>query len=165
MILIDFIRTSFRNLKIHRLRSFLTILGLMIGVASISIIINLGQGLEDYILNQFDAFGTDYVQIEIKVPATKKNSSENATGIAQGVTITTMTLKDAEKVAKHPNIRGYYAGMLGQSNINYQEKNKTVNIWGTTAGIFDLYNAEVEKGKPFLEEDDKKQVRVVVLGY
>src|SRR4030067_1253620 len=105
---------AYRALKAPKVRSLLTVLGLMIGVMSIILVMNMGQGIKHFVLSEASAFGTDFIQIEIKVPSTKHTSSENAMGLAQGITVTTLKIKDAEQIAKHPNIKGYYAGQMGQ---------------------------------------------------
>ncbi len=86
----------------------------MIGVMSIILVMNLGQGIKQFVLDQVEVFGTDYVEVEIKIPNTSKTSTANAMGIAQGVSVTTLKIEDAEAVGEHPNIRDYYYGLIGQ---------------------------------------------------
>lgn len=158
------LKIAYRALKVHKVRSALTILGLMIGVTSIIVVMNMGQGIKGFILKQVEVFGTDYVEVEIKVPSVSKTSIENAMGLAQGISVTTLKLKDAEAVAKHPNIRNYYAGQMGQEVVSYESESKTTLLWGMTASFFDLYKAKVKEGQPFTDEEDKSLARVVVIG-
>ena len=65
----------FKNVKIaskifqtHRTRTILSILGILIGITSVIVIINAGQSLEEFIMDQVEVFGTDYIEVEIKVP-------------------------------------------------------------------------------------------------
>jgi len=125
---------------------------------------NLGQGIKGFVLGQAQVFGSDYIEIETKVPSTNKTSPANAIGQAQGITITTLKLKDAEAIAKEPNIRGYYAGQVGQQVASFGAVNKTSLLWGTTAGIFEFSNFKVAQGRGFTTQEDKSQARVVVLG-
>ena len=158
------LKIAYSALKIHKVRSTLTVLGLLIGVMAIIIVMNLGQGLDGLIMSQMEVFGTDYVEVEIKVPSTAKTSSENAIGVAQGVSITTLKIKDAEAIAKHLNIKDYYVGQLGQEVISYQSENKTSILWGVSASFFDLYKTKVQEGRPFTDEEDLSQARVIVIG-
>src|SRR3989338_1441951 len=155
---------SYRTLKAHKVRSLLTVLGLMIGVMSIILVMNMGQGIKHFVLSEASAFGTDFIQIEIKVPSTKHTSSENAMGLAQGITVTTLKIKDAEQIAKHPNIKGYYASQMGQEIVSTNIDDKTAMLWGVSAQFFDLYQAQVAEGRPFTDEEDKSQEQVAVIG-
>ncbi len=146
------------------MRSALTVLGLMIGVTSIILVLNMGEGIKSYVLSSVDVFGSDMLEVEIKVPNTSQTSSENAMGMAQGVTVTTLKIADAEVVGKHPNIRGYYYGLMGQQVVSYETEHNTSLLWGMSASFFDLYNAEVVEGRPFLLEEDLVQARVAVIG-
>lgn len=155
---------SYRAIKLHKVRSALTVLGLLIGVMSIIMVMNVGQGLKGLILDYVKIFGSDFLQVEIKVPATGKNSSANATNMAQGVIVTTMKMSDAEAVAKHPNVRGYYAGQMGQAIASYLDEKKNAMLWGISSSFFNLSAAKVDQGREFTDEEDKSQARVVVLG-
>ncbi|OGF26671.1 hypothetical protein A2242_01735 [Candidatus Falkowbacteria bacterium RIFOXYA2_FULL_47_9] len=156
---------AYKALKIHKARSVLTVLGLVIGVASIIVVVNMGKGIENLILQQVEIFGTDYLEVEVKVPSVSKTSSANAAGIAQGISITTLKIADAEAVAKHPNITDYYVGQLGQDVVSYGSENKTASLWGTSPSFFALFKTEIETGRPFDVAEDAGQSRVAVLGY
>ncbi len=62
----------------------------------------LVKQLKLFITSQVTQFGTDWVEVEVKVPATGHASLENAGGMAQGITITTIKEKDAEEIKKFP---------------------------------------------------------------
>ncbi len=161
----DPLKIAYKALVLHKVRSSLTVLGLMIGVVSIIVVINLGTGIKGFILNEISVFGTDYLEVEIKVPSTSKTGTENAIGLAQGVSITTLTLEDAKEVAKHPNIKDYYAGILGQDIASYGSENKTSILWGITPSFFNLYDAKVEFGRPFDETENDSQSNVAIIGH
>ena len=89
----------FRNFKIsttifqtHRTRTILSVVGIIIGITSVIAIINAGQSMKNFIKKEVEVFGTDYIEVEIKVPATSQTSMENAGGMAQGITITGFAL-------------------------------------------------------------------------
>jgi len=164
MSILNPLKIAYKAIKLHKVRSGLTILGLMIGVVSIIIVINLGSGIKTFILNEVSVFGSDYVQIEVKVPSTSKNGSDNAMGMASGITITTLKFEDAKEIGKHPNIKDYYAGIVGQDIASRDGEHKTTMIWGVNASFFNLFNAKIEKGRPFDEGEDSSQDLVVVIG-
>lgn len=160
----DSLQIAFRALRLHKVRSGLTVLGLIIGVMAIILVINLGQGIKAFIVGQVEVFGTDFVEVEIKVPATSKTSAQNAIDMAQGVLITTLKEEDAIAVSKHYNIRDYYSGLLGQEVLSYGAEKNTTMLWGVSASFFDLYNTPVVEGRGFTEEENRSQSRVVVIG-
>ena len=164
MPLLSPLKLAYHALKLHKVRSALTVLGLLIGVMSIIVVMNLGQGLKGLILDYVKIFGSDYLQVETKVPSTGKNSSDNATNMAQGVTVTTLKLKDAEEVGKHPNVRGYYAGQMGQAVVAYGDTTKTSLLWGISNSFFNLSEAKVLEGREFIDDEDKSEARVAVIG-
>ncbi len=158
------IRIASKIFQRHRTRTILSILGIVIGIMSVITIINAGQSLERFIMAQVEVFGTDYIEVEIKVPSTSQTSAENAGGLAQGVEITTLRHDDALEIAKHPNISAVYSGILGQEIISYQGTNKLGLLWGVTDGFFEIDKGEVEFGRDFTDEEDKSLAQVVILG-
>src|SRR4030042_6969953 len=86
-------RLAFRNLRTNILRTALTVLGIVIGIPSVIIVMAGGAGLKNYVMGQVDVFGTDYVQVEVKVPGVSETSSENIAGRGTGLTITTLKVK------------------------------------------------------------------------
>ncbi len=158
------IKMASRIFYTHRTRTMLSVLGIVIGIAAVIAIINAGESLKRFVLQQVEIFGSNYIEIEIKVPATKQSSHANMSGIAQGIEITTLKLKDAQKILSHPNISQVYGGIMGQEIISYQGINKTGLLWGVSAGFFDIDTGKVEYGRPFTEEEDKNLAQVVILG-
>lgn len=162
------LKIAYYALRLHKVRSVLTILGLLIGVLSIMLVMNLGQGIKGFILNQLEILGTDYLEIEIKVPSTSNSNAahvENAMAMAQGVSVTTLKIKDAEAVARHPNVRDYYVGQLGQAVVSYESENKSTILWGVSEGFFELSKTKLLAGRIFTSEEDKNQARLAILGY
>lgn len=155
---------AYRSLTRNKLRSGLTMLGIVVGIAAIMMVLSAGEGIKSYIVGQVTQFGTDYIQTEVKVPNTAHTSSENATGQAQGVTITTLTLDDMEAIRKLPNIRNTYAAMLGQKVVTYREINSTVFLFGTSASFIDIDPGEIAEGRFYTDDEDKSLARVIVLG-
>jgi len=127
------IKLAFKNLHSNIGRTILTLVGVVIGITSVIVITSSGQGVKSFVLGQIGSFGTDVIQVEVKVPATKQTSSENATGQAQGITITTLKIEDAEEIGKIPSVEAYYAGTIGQELVSYQNVNKRIMLFGAGA--------------------------------
>ena len=154
-----------RTIRSHKARTFLALLGVVVGVFSVVVIMALGDGVKGFILGQVESFGTDLIQIEVKVPNTGKMSSENAAGRAQGVQITTLTLADRDAVRKLPNVSAVYAGTIGQERVTVGNIGKRVLLFGASAEapLVDQ-GAKIAEGRFYTEEEDLGLAKVIVLG-
>jgi putative ABC transport system permease protein len=148
----------------HKLRAVLTILGITVGISAVIVVLSAGKAIEFFITSQVTQFGTDWVQVEVKIPATGHTSVENAGGMAQGITITTLKEKDAEEILKLPNIKDVYAASTGQEVITFEDKNKIAMIFGVTEGFQRVDTGTIADGRFFTDGEDKGLARVVVLG-
>lgn len=163
--LIVSIKLAFKNLRSNIARTLLSLLGIVIGVASVILVLSFGFGMKQYLVGQVSSFGTDLMQIEVKVPKVDKMSSANATGQAGGVNITTFKLDDAEKVAKLDNVDSWYAMIMSQQVTAFENMKKQAMILGMTAGVTKAdEKTEVASGRMFSEEDDLGLKQVAVLG-
>lgn len=163
--LIIAIELAFKNLRSNIGRTVLSLLGIVIGVASVILVLSLGSGVKQYLVDQVSSFGTDIIAIEVKVPKVSKTSSANATGQVGGTTITTYKLDDAKKVAKLDNIDSWYALVMSQQITSFEDKKKQAMIFGVTAGVTKAdQKTEIETGQMFSEEDDNSLRQVAVLG-
>ncbi len=148
----------------HKLRAVLTILGITVGITSVIVVLSAGRAIEDFIVGQVTMFGTDYINVEVKIPSTAHVSSENISGMSQGVTVTTLKEKDAQELKELPNVRDVYSGQTGQAVFSYKDQNKVVLIFGVTASFDEIDSGEVGEGRFFSDAEDKSLARVVVLG-
>lgn len=156
---------ALKTIRTHKVRTILALLGVVIGVFAVVVVTALGDGVKGFILGQVESFGTDVIQVEVKIPNTTSMSSENATSRAQGTQITTLTVKDGEAIKKLPNIVGAYAGTIGQERATYGSVGKRISLFGTGADVVLVdENAKLESGRFFTEEEDNSLARVVVLG-
>jgi putative ABC transport system permease protein len=158
------IKLAWNSLFVHKSRTILTIFGIVIGIAAVIIVMSAGESLKGLILGELDAFGSDYIQIEIKVPSTSKNSTANATSMAQGVQITTLTVEDAEAIGKLSNIKNQYSGVIGQSVVSYLNQNETLNFLAVTAGFIEIDSSEVDDGRFFSSDENRQMAKLAVLG-
>jgi putative ABC transport system permease protein len=148
----------------HKMRAILTILGITVGITAVIVVLSAGRAIEDFIVGQVTMFGTDYVEVEVKIPSTEHVSSENVAGMTQGVTVTTLKVKDAEELEEVPNVKNIYAGQTGQAVFSYKDQNKVTLIFGVTASFDEIDSGEVGEGRFFTDAEDKSLARVVVLG-
>jgi putative ABC transport system permease protein len=151
---------ALRTILSHKARTFLALLGVVIGVLSIIVITSFGDGVKGFILGQVASFGSDFVQVETQVPGAGDSPSGQAMG---KLTITTLKIDDAEAVRRLPNVAEVYAGSIGQERASYRGVHKRILLFGAsaTAPIVDP-NLKLESGRFYSTDDGLAQV--VVLG-
>jgi len=116
------------------MRTVLTVLGIVIGITAVIIVMAGGAGLKNYVMGQVDVFGSDYIQIEPKVPGVSDTSSQNISGRSTGLAITTLKIKDGEELAKLPNVAAWNAGNIDQEIAVYKNITKEALIFGYMPG-------------------------------
>jgi len=148
----------------NKVRTILSILGVVIGIAAVIIVLSAGQAIKGFMVNQLTSFGTDFIQVEIKVPNTAHTSSENATGLAYGVQVTTLKDSDREEILKLNNVKNAYSGTLGQEVVSYNGTNKDTFIFAVSSSFIDIDPSKIETGRFFTDDEDKSLTKVAVLG-
>ncbi|MFH1662240.1 MAG: ABC transporter permease [Candidatus Falkowbacteria bacterium] len=163
------IQIAIRSMRANKVRTGLTVLGMVIGIAAVIVVFSAGEGINSLIVGQIESFGgSDLIETEIKVPSSKKgggSETQSATNLAMGVQVTTLTLDDMEDIDELSNINKSYAGVLGQEQVSYGNELKRAMIMGTTATYIEIDQSEMDYGRFFTEAEDKSLASVVVLGY
>ncbi len=156
---------ALRTIRTHKARTALALLGVVIGVFSVVFINVLGDAVRGYVVGQVESFGTNLIQIEVKVPNTGKMSSENAFSRAQGTEITTLTTDDRDAIRKLRTVEAAYAGSIGQERATYGSVGKRVMLFGVGAEAPAVdSNLKLSAGRFFTEEENTNADRVVVIG-
>jgi putative ABC transport system permease protein len=157
------LRLSLQALETNRGRTILTTLGIIIGIATIIIVLSAGRGLEKFIIKQVEAFGADTIEVEMKIP--NVSDMEMMSAVMGGAEVTSLKVDDFEALKELPNIGNYYAGILGQFKSVYRNNNKRAMIYGTTAGIAEIdKELKMEQGRFYNDREEKAQAKIVVLG-
>lgn len=163
------IQISLRAMRANKVRTSLTILGMVIGIASVIIVFSAGEGINSLITGQIESFGgSDMVETEIKVPSGKKGTGEEiqaGINIVMGVPVTTLSLDDMENIDKLPNIEKSYAGIMGQEQISYGNELRKALLFGVTANFIDIDQSEIDHGRFFTDAEDKSLASVAIMGY
>ena len=163
-ILATLTKLSLRNLRANTVRTVLTLLGIIISVVAIMLIVILGENVKGFVLGQVESFGSDYVQVEVKVPEADVFSRDNVGGRV-GTKITTLTLEDAEAIEQLPNVKAVNPGIIAQERTSYKNETKTTPIFGTGAEQIDVdAQLEIADGAFFSDADERRTARVIVLG-
>lgn len=159
------LRFAIRTILSHRARTFLALLGVVIGVFAVVVVTALGDGVKGFILGQVESFGGNLIQVEVKIPNTGKMSGENASSRGQGTQITTLTVKDRDAIRRLGNVSAAYAGTIGQERATYGSVGKQILLFGVgaEASVVDD-NIKLSAGRFFTEEENASLARVAVLG-
>lgn len=166
-VILESLKIAWKALRSNIGRSALTVLGIVIGIASVIIVYSAGEGIRGLIVGQVEAFGTDIINTEIKVPTGKKGAagdSQSGSAIAQGVQVTTLTLKDMQDINKLANIAKSYAGIMGQDQLSYEDQLRKVSLLGVSAEYINIDRGELDSGRFFDDAEDKSLAQVIVLG-
>jgi putative ABC transport system permease protein len=153
------ITTAWTGIIAHKLRSFLTILGIVIGVAAVIALMSIGKGTEQRIISGIEGLGTNLLFIQPGFTS-QDGGVRGAMGSAQ-----TLTLEDAEAIQEQigninyvsPVSTSYSQIIAGSENINSR-------VIGITPEYQDMFNMEMEYGVPISEADYKKANKVAVIG-
>ncbi len=159
--MIDFkstLKMAVISLKINKMRSILTSLGIIIGVSAVIIMLAVGSGASKKIAKDMESMGSNLLMI--------RSASATSGGVRMGFgTKPSLTLKDAEAIYK--NCRGIMAVAPYSSataQLTYGNQNWSTTVGGTTAEYIFIRNYEVESGRNFIEEDVKNNTKVAIIG-
>ena len=158
----DPIKIAYKNLLAAKFRSFLTILGIIIGIASVIIIMAIGTSAQELILDQVRSVGSNLAAV---FPGASEEEGPPAG--AFGVTITTLKIDDLGAILKKqnaPNVVSGAAYVNGNKTVQFADKSKSTSFTGTNASYVEVENVNVSAGRFFSEEDNNNLSRVAVLG-
>lgn len=141
------------SLKAQPMRSFLTMLGIIIGIASVILIVALGNGTQQQIMENINSMGTN----SLSIYAGKSMSDSRAE------LVTTLVDSDATALSKLSYVAAVSPGISGQIPISYGNVNATARIEGASSQIFNIQKMELAKGSYFDEEDIKDRNLNVVI--
>jgi len=162
-ILTQHIRNAVKALLSNKGRSFLTMLGIVIGVSAVIIIVSVGAGAQSLILNEVKTLGTNLIAV---IPGHTEEGS--GFGAMLGYTVTTLKYEDALALRDKknvPNIVDVVAYSKGAGVVVYGANSYDTQISGATAGYLLVEGGVVAKGRFFSQEEEKNLSRIVVLGH
>ncbi len=156
------IKLVFKGLLARKGRSFLTILGIVIGVAGVIIIISLGAGAQSLVLGQVTKLGSDLLSVQ---PG--KSNEKGPPAQAFGIVVTTLTNADAEALrdsSQVPHAVAINAIVRGTTSVTWQNKTIDTNFVGTDYYYSRANNFTLSEGQFFDQQQGQGNANVVVLG-
>ena len=144
-------------IRANILRSFLTMLGIVIGVAAVITMVALGTGAQAAVEEQLAALGTDLLSIN------PGQSFRRGIASADRVSLTT---DDAEAIMREPYaLKAVVPEISRNQQIEYRGQNANVSVVATTADYLDVNNYDVLAGEPMTPGDNDARRRVAMLGF
>jgi putative ABC transport system permease protein len=158
---LDTLRTGLEAIRSHRLRSGLTMLGIMIGIAAVILTVGLGEGAQAQVRDQINSLGTNLLIVS-------PGSSTTSSGIRGGFgSASTLTKSDADALASKvatPDVAAVAPTTSSSGTLVVGSNNWTTTVVGTTPTWLNVRARKIDEGR-FLDATDEKNVAaVVVLG-
>ncbi|MCK5360379.1 MAG: ABC transporter permease, partial [Gammaproteobacteria bacterium] len=154
----DFLHLTSSSLLTHKLRSFLTMLAISVGIAAVVLLTSIGEGIHQFILAEFTQFGTTIVAV---------NPGKTTTmGMSMGVfgTERPLTIGDAEAMQRLSFSKSVVGLIQGNAEVEGNKRSRRVTVYGTGSDFPDAFNMPVLSGQ-FLPHDDPLAPRALaVLG-
>jgi putative ABC transport system permease protein len=154
----DLIRFSLSSLIDQRMRSFLTILGIAVGIASVVLLTSIGEGVRRFMLSEFTQFGTNLIGI---------NPGKTSTVGVSGAIINNirpLSIADEEALRQIPGVIETVSVVQGNAPVEWRQRSRRTNILGVGPAASAVWQIRVARGR-FLPADDQRAARaLVVLG-
>lgn len=155
---IDSARFTFASLASHRLRTFLTALGIAIGIAAVILLTSIGEGLHRFVIAEFSQFGTNIISV------TPGRIQTHGASLGAVNTIRPLSIDDAIALRRAPLVQLTNPMVMGNGEVNIDGRSRRVTIYGAGPDMARAFSMRVAAGE-FLPQDDMHAARAfVVLG-
>lgn len=152
------LRIALRALVVNKMRSALTMLGIIIGVGAVIAMIAVGSGAQERIAEQIASMGSNLIMV--------MSGSSTSGGMRFGAgTVPTLTADDAKAIQTEiPGVKYTAPSINGVAQVVYGNQNWSTIIIGTTPEVLDIRGWPVAAGRPFAQQDVDGATKVCLLG-
>jgi putative ABC transport system permease protein len=160
MKLFESIRIAMRALAANKLRSVLTMLGIIIGVGAVIALMSIGRGVEKYVADQFNSLGSNLLFVA-------PGQITDGPPTRRGVSLTPLTLEDMRALGDRaflPDVASVAAEYADRGSVARDAKELTISINGVTPSFAEVRNWATTAGQFFTATDFDERARVAVLG-
>ena len=151
----DILKESWLSISGNKVRSFLTVLGIVIGVMAVVIMVAVGETVEKQITDSFSSLGTNTIMIRAGVA--------RMGGVRTG-NMQTLTIQDAEYISQLHDVAAISPVQTSGAQVVYGNKNLSTSIMGVYPGYTDVQNIEVERGTFFNNSAVRNAATYAVIG-
>ena len=158
MNILNLIKVSINAVANNKMRSFLSMLGIIIGVAAVIIMMSIGQGSKESIRKELSTMGTNLLTI--------RPGADMRGGVRQDPSaMQTLKMADYQRILAEKKFVSYVSPEVTSSGqVIYGNNNTTSTIYGESIEYLDIKQWDVEEGTNFNEEDIRKAAKVCVVG-
>ena len=152
------IKAAFKSILKNRMRSFLTVLGIVIGVGAVIALVSIGQGASADIEGEISSLGTNLLIV--------RPGSIQTRGISRGASsFNTLTMNDIKQLEEEARLVRYVSPIINASaQVIAAGKNWSTNVQGVSPWYLEIRDWLLEKGSFFTERDIRSRKKVAVLG-
>jgi macrolide transport system ATP-binding/permease protein len=151
-------RQGLKQLMSNKIRTFLSVLGVLIGVASVVTMLAIGKGAQKAIENQLSSLGANILVLRTGAMRSGGAATE------AGATALLYPEDGAAVKAKFPSVVEYAPNVNGRGQVTFKNKNWNTQVMGVTPQYKDLRSYQPSEGRFFTEEENRKRARVAVIG-
>jgi putative ABC transport system permease protein len=160
MIIKHLLKSAVTSLFSNKMRSFLTILGIIIGVTSIILVMSLGQGAQNLILGQIQGIGSKLIGI---APGRQPKGPTDI-GLLFSDTLKLKDLELLERKSSVPHAEIIMPVVFGSGSVAYERETYRPTIIGVSEDFPEIYNIGVDEGRNFTKEEINSYANVVIIG-
>ncbi|HEU5283734.1 MAG TPA: ABC transporter permease, partial [Burkholderiales bacterium] len=154
---VDMLREAWAAMGANRLRTFLTMLGLVIGVAAVVLMMAIGQGAQTLVKEAVATMGSHL--FIVLSGGTTAGGARTGSGTAP-----TLTLADAQAIAELPSVAAVAPTQFGSAQLVFGAANWNTQVMGVTPSYLEVREWRLVAGQPFTEADLRAVARVALLG-
>jgi putative ABC transport system permease protein len=158
MLIGEIIRVALGALRANKLRSLLTMLGIVIGVAAVIAVVALGTGAQTAVKDRISSLGTTLLTV---IPGQQRGMGVT---FDQTMKLTMDDAKALDDQSRAPSLTAVQPEMNSRLQVQYQSLNTNTSIVGTTANYLEVRKYELAAGRMFSRAEDEGRQRVAVLG-
>jgi putative ABC transport system permease protein len=151
------LREAWRAMGANKMRTFLTMLGMVIGVGAVILMLAIGQGAQNLVRQSIASMGSNLIMV--------LSGFTSASGVRSGSgSIPTLNVSDARAIGDLPTVAEVAPLQPGTSQLIYGSSNWSALVYGTTPAYFGLREWAIERGDPITDLDVRSAARVAVVG-
>ncbi len=157
----DSIKTAVKGIIHGKLRSLLTILGIVIGIGSVILLMSIGDSAKQVILGQVQGVGSNLL---FAVPGGSSGGRFSAPASSQGVVIKTLVQGDVDSLKREPTILAVAPLVTGQGRVISELNDVQTTFIGSNEDFFAVRNLVIDRGYKFTREDVDSLIQVAIIG-
>ncbi len=155
---IEVFRIALRSIRANKMRSLLTMLGIIIGVSAVILLTAVGRGATDLVTGKVESLGTNLIQV--------MSASSSVGGVSQGQgSAPTLTMADVNAIASQDTAVKAVAPLIsGEGQVVWKANNYSTSIQGTTSNYPEIENMPLSSGRNFSNQEVKDNATVAIVG-